>query len=86
MEESGIVKVEVNKNPDPPRWPDKVDFNTEFTPKELAARWRLSVKTLATWRCKKWKGYGPNFNKRGRKVTYSLEEILKYERDNKSDG
>ncbi len=56
----------------------------ELTPEELALRWRLSTKTLATWRSKKWRllGKGIDFNKRGRKVTYYLSKIVEYEAKN----
>lgn len=59
----------------------------ELTPDELAARWRLSVATLATWRSRKWRrlGKGIAFNKRGRSITYSMADILEYERKNRME-
>jgi len=55
-------------------------METEITPEELAARWRMSVDTLRVWRSIK---RGPSYNKRGGKVTYSLADIEKYESENK---
>ena len=47
-----------------------------FTTKELAKRWNLSPSTIEQWR---WLGIGPFFNKFGRKVSYSREEVEKFE-------
>lgn len=44
---------------------------------ELAARWRLSVKTLRRWR---QEHLGPAFCKLGARVIYLLSEIEAYER------
>lgn len=52
----------------------------EFTPQELADRWRRSVNTLRVWRST---GKGPAYNKRGASVTYSLSDIIAYEEKNK---
>lgn len=54
---------------------------TEITPEELASRWRMSVDTLRVWRSIK---RGPSYNKRGGKVTYSLADVLEYEKNNKN--
>jgi hypothetical protein len=45
-------------------------------PNELAARWRISWKTLARWR---WTGDGPRFLKVSGKVLYRIEDIEAYE-------
>lgn len=44
---------------------------------ELAARWRLSVKTLQRWRQTQ---LGPVFCKLGARVTYLMSDIEAYER------
>lgn len=44
---------------------------------DLAARWRLSVKTLRRWR---QEHLGPTFCKLGARVIYLLSEIEAYER------
>jgi len=48
-----------------------------LTPKELAARWSMSVTTLAQWR-KNIVGKGPKFVKIGG-VRYPMSEVEKYE-------
>ena len=51
--------------------------NREFlTPKELAARWRLSEQTLSNWRFEK---KGPEYIKIGSKVLYPLENVTLFE-------
>lgn len=52
----------------------------DLIPEELAARWRLTVNTLAVWRSL---NKGPSYNKRGGKITYSMADILEYEAKNK---
>lgn len=52
----------------------------EMLPGELAARWRMSEDTLRVWRSI---GRGPSYNKRGGKVTYSVDDVHEYERINK---
>lgn len=47
-------------------------------PRQLAARWGLSEKTLERWRML---GTGPAFLKLGSRVLYSLAEIEAHERD-----
>ncbi len=54
--------------------------NNWLTPDELAARWRMNVGTLGVWRCNR---RGPAYNKFGGKVMYSLQDIIKYEEENK---
>ena len=48
-----------------------------LTENELAARWRLSVKTLRRWRQEQ---LGPIFCKLGARVTYLISEIEAFER------
>ena len=43
---------------------------------ELAARWRISPRTLERWR---WTGEGPRFVKLGGRVVYRLSDIEEYE-------
>ena len=43
---------------------------------ELAARWRISHRTLERWR---WTGEGPRFVKLGGRVVYRLSDIEEYE-------
>jgi hypothetical protein len=43
---------------------------------ELAARWRISPRTLERWR---WAGDGPRFTKVGGRVLYSLADVEAYE-------
>lgn len=42
---------------------------------ELAARWRISHRTLERWR---WTGEGPKFVKLGGRVVYRLSEVEEY--------
>lgn len=48
-----------------------------LSPRQLAARWSLSEKTLERWRML---GTGPAFLKLGSRVLYSLAEIEAHER------
>lgn len=43
---------------------------------ELAARWRISHRTLERWR---WTGDGPKFLKVGGRVVYRLADVEEYE-------
>lgn len=43
---------------------------------ELAARWRISHRTLERWR---WIGEGPKFLKVGRRLVYRVTDIEEYE-------
>ncbi len=43
---------------------------------ELAARWRLSARTLERWRTK---GSGPGYLKLGQRVSYRLTDIEAFE-------
>jgi DNA-binding transcriptional MerR regulator len=47
-----------------------------LTPIELAARWRISPRTLERWR---WAGEGLPFTKIGGRVLYSLADVEAYE-------
>jgi hypothetical protein len=47
-----------------------------LTQVELAARWRISPRTLERWR---WAGEGLPFTKVGGRVLYSLSDIEGYE-------
>jgi hypothetical protein len=47
-----------------------------LTQVELAARWRISPRTLERWR---WAGEGLPFTKVGGRVLYSLSDIEAYE-------
>lgn len=46
--------------------------------KELAARWRISHRTLERWR---WAGEGPQYMKIGGRVVYRLEDITAFEQE-----
>jgi predicted site-specific integrase-resolvase len=45
---------------------------------ELAARWKISHRTLERWR---WTGDGPSFIKLGGRVIYRLEDVEAFERE-----
>lgn len=47
-----------------------------LTQTELAARWRISPRTLERWR---WAGDGLRFTKVGGRVLYSLADVEAYE-------
>jgi hypothetical protein len=49
---------------------------------ELAARWRLSARTLERWRIKKT---GPAYHKLGGRVAYALADIEMYERRRRAE-
>lgn len=49
---------------------------------ELAARWRISPRTLERWR---WIGDGPRFMKLGGRVIYRVEDVLAFERQELRD-
>ena len=51
-------------------------FDTRLTQIELAARWRISHRTLAYWRAL---GEGPRFIKIGRLVIYRMEDVVAFE-------
>lgn len=45
---------------------------------ELAARWKISPRTLERWR---WRGEGPGYIKIGGRVVYRLDDVETYEAD-----
>lgn len=45
---------------------------------ELAARWKISPRTLERWR---WVGEGPQYLKIGGRVIYRRENVEAYERE-----
>ena len=47
-----------------------------FTPKELAARWKMTEQTLANWRNE---NRGPPYLKVSNRVLYRAEEIEEFE-------
>jgi hypothetical protein len=49
---------------------------------ELAARFRVSPRTLERWR---WLKTGPNYVKLGGKVVYALEDVEAYERRRRAE-
>lgn len=51
-------------------------FDTRLTQIELAARWRISHRTLEYWRSL---GEGPRFIKIGRLVIYQTEDVVAFE-------
>ena len=55
---------------------------TYLTQRELAARWRLSHRTLERWRLLK---AGPNFFRLGGKVRYSLDDVESFERKRRAE-
>ena len=46
---------------------------------DLAARWRIDIKTLRNWRCR---NYGPPYIRIGRIRLYRLENIIAFETAN----
>ncbi len=44
---------------------------------ELAARWKISPRTLERWR---WTGDGPRFLKIGGRVIYRIEDVESFKR------
>lgn len=50
--------------------------NINLTPKETAARLRVTIGTLSNWRVQ---GNGPRFIKVGRKVLYPVASVAAYE-------
>jgi len=45
---------------------------------ELAARWKISPRTLERWR---WVGEGPQYLKIGGRVIYRIEDVEAFERE-----
>src|SRR5690606_22216748 len=60
-------------------WPERKETEMKavhMNQMELAARWRISPRTLERWR---WIGDGPRFVKLGGRVVYRLCDIEEYE-------
>jgi hypothetical protein len=55
---------------------------TYLNPDELAARFRVSPRTLERWR---WLKTGPHYIKLGGKIVYSLDDIEAYERRRRAE-
>ena len=53
-----------------------------LTQRELAARWRMSQRSLERWR---WQKTGPAYTKLGGKVAYALDDIENYERRRRAE-
>lgn len=51
--------------------------------REVAARWRLSVRTLERWRSRR---QGPPFLKLGGKVVYRIEDVEAFEAAQRRDS
>lgn len=51
--------------------------------RDVAARWRLSVRTLERWRSRR---QGPPFLKLGGKVVYRIEDVEAYEAAQRRDN
>ena len=49
---------------------------------DLAARWRISPRTLERWR---WIGDGPRFMKLGGRVIYRVEDVRAFEQQELRD-
>ena len=55
-------------------------MSATLTEKELAARWKLTIRTLQGWRSK---GIGPRYVRLGkRSIYYRLEDVEAYEKAN----
>lgn len=55
-------------------------MQSTFTEKELAARWRITTRTLQGWRSR---GIGPRFIRIGeRSILYTAEDVARYEAAN----
>jgi hypothetical protein len=55
---------------------------TYLNPHELAARFRVSPRTLERWR---WLKTGPNYIKLGGKIVYALTDVEAYERRRRAE-
>ena len=53
-----------------------------LTQAELAARFRVSPRTLERWR---WLKTGPNYTKLGGRVVYALADVETYERRRRAE-
>ena len=52
------------------------DGPSRMTPEELAARWRMSPRTLERWRRQ---GHGPRWIRLKGRVLYRFQDVLAYE-------
>lgn len=50
---------------------------TRLNQSDLAARWKISSRTLERWR---WIGEGPSYMKIGVRVIYRIEDVEEFER------
>lgn len=58
--------------------------NLYYSPQELAGLLRVSVRTLANWRCLE---KGPRYSKvSGKSIMYPKVEVLKYIKENMKGG
>lgn len=57
--------------------PNETFAATRLTQQELAARWRVSVRTLERWN---HAGTGPVLMKLNGRILYRLEDVLAFER------
>ncbi|MBL4543495.1 MAG: helix-turn-helix domain-containing protein [Rhodobacteraceae bacterium] len=55
---------------------------THLNQVELAARWKISPRTLERWR---WTGEGPAYVKIGGRVVYRLDDVETYERERRCE-
>lgn len=65
---------------------DAANDNTVYlTPEQVSARYqgKIAVRTLANWRCL---GIGPRYSKIGGAILYPLDELVKWERDRRSQS
>jgi hypothetical protein len=51
--------------------------------RELAARWKMSVRTLQRWRVR---GDGPSYMRIGGTIRYSMADVEQYERHRRENG
>lgn len=51
-----------------------------LTTSQLAKRWNLAYKTVSNWRCT---GYGPEYHQMGSRINYRLEDVEKFEINNR---
>lgn len=50
-----------------------------LTPRELAERIKIEMKTLANWRCSR--GKGPRFRRYGNRILYPESAVIEWEQD-----
>jgi hypothetical protein len=55
---------------------DRASHVRHLSQQELAARWRISPRSLERWR---WSGQGPRYLKLGGRVVYRLEDVQAFE-------